>query len=148
MKPTVYLCGPITGCTFGQCTDWREYAVERLAEFGVRGLSPMRHKDYLLKETRIADAYPGEVLSSQRGIMTRDFWDSYRCDAVIANFDGAEKVSIGSVMEIAWAHAFRKPLAVVMSPDNVHNHSMIREAAGFVLPTLDEAIAVVGALFS
>jgi hypothetical protein len=56
------------------------------------------------------------------------------------NFLGSRRVSIGSVMEIAWADAWRKPIVVVMDKGQLHDHSMIREVAGFVCRDLDEAI--------
>ncbi|GAG68694.1 unnamed protein product [marine sediment metagenome] len=124
----VYLAGPISGCSYDGCTDWREYVMRALPD-GITGLSPMRSKQYLIGETTVADQYDAKVLSTQRGIFARDSWDCRRCDAILVNLLGAEKVSIGTVMEIAWAHAFNKPVVLVMEEeDNLHEHSMLREA--------------------
>ncbi len=49
-------------------------------------------------------------------------------------------------MEIAWADAARNPVVLAMESGNAHDHAMVREAAGFVVPTLDEALDVVVAL--
>ena len=43
----VYLAGPITGLTFEGCTDWRDYAIASLADNAIKGLSPMRAKEFL-----------------------------------------------------------------------------------------------------
>lgn len=67
---------------------------------------------------------------------------------ILVNFLGAKKVSIGSVMEITWADAWRKPIIIVMEKDNVHAHAMIKEVAGFIVSDLDEAIAIAIAVLS
>jgi hypothetical protein len=154
---TVYLAGPITGCSYEGCVDWREYAIKELAAVGITGLSPMRAKDYLQREKIIGDSYERTVLSSSRGIITRDRWDTTRCDIILANFLGAEQVSIGTVMEIAWADLARVPIIMAMEPTlpstrlplrpgNVHEHSMLREAAGFRVETLEDGLNVAKAI--
>jgi hypothetical protein len=35
--------------------------------------------------------------------MTRDRFDATRCDVLLVNLLGAERVSIGTMMEVAWA---------------------------------------------
>jgi len=108
----------------------------------------MRGKHYLAQEKSIADSYEETPLSCQKGITCRDRMDVMRCDMLFVNFLGAQRVSIGSVMEIAWADAWRKPIIIAMEKDNVHSHAILRETAGFIVPTLDEAIAVAIAVLS
>jgi hypothetical protein len=81
-----------------------------------------------------------------------------RADVLLVNLLGAERVSIGTVMEIAWADAVRVPVVLVMEPSaeentglvpskgNVHEHAMIRECVGFRVQTLDEGLNVVKAI--
>ncbi|MDX1607598.1 MAG: nucleoside 2-deoxyribosyltransferase [Candidatus Spechtbacterales bacterium] len=148
-KPLVYLAGPITGLGIDDATDWRNNAIEKLAKHNIDGLSPIRGKKYLLLEkTDIKDSYEDEVLGSQKGITTRDHFDVMRSDMILVNFTEAEKVSIGSVMEIAWAHAYRKPIVLAMQGGNPHDHAMVREVSGFTLSTLEEALEVIVAILS
>ena len=145
-KPKVYLAGPITGESWGTATDWRKYVIEQLSP-DIDGFSPLRAKNYLNEETNIADSYEAIVLSSQRGIFARDSYDCMNCDLILVNLLGASKVSIGTVMEIAWGWAFRKPIILVMEDDaNIHEHSMLREACPFRVRTLDEGIHITKAL--
>lgn len=103
----------------------------------------MRAKDYLKKEKIIEGAYEDLVMSCLRGVYTRDRFDSMRCDVLLVNFLGAKKVSIGTVMEIGWADSRKIPIICAIEPEgNPHDHPMIREAVGFRVPTVDEAIAV------
>jgi hypothetical protein len=171
MSKLVYLAGPITGLSYEGATDWREYARDHISNnittdcfnkamektytarvsTGIDVLSPMRAKRHLegIKNfTADGDKYKSfSVLSSNRGIMTRDRWDATRCDVLLVNLLGAKTVSVGTVMEMAWANQARTPIVCAIEPGgNVHEHGMLMEAIGFRVPTLDEAICVVKAL--
>lgn len=173
-RPRVYLAGPITGLSYGGATDWRIKAMNTLEVWGIDALSPMRAKTYLKDEKSIdgsADAYQRvHAISTPKGICTRDRNDTMRVDAVLMNLLGAEKVSIGSMIEIGWADAARVPLVVVMEPDreetvpvvvgpgfephrfetrkivNPHSHTMVNHLAGYIVPTLNEGLDIVKAL--
>ncbi|HYD07505.1 MAG TPA: nucleoside 2-deoxyribosyltransferase [Reyranella sp.] len=141
----VYLAGPITGLDYKGATDWRDEAITKLQP--IAGMSPMRGKDYLRNLASMPHksdelAAIGHVLSSSRGIMTRDRYDCTTCDVLLVNFLGAQRVSIGTVMEVAWADANRIPIVCAMEKGNVHEHGMVDEAIGFRVDTLDEAIRI------
>lgn len=141
-KPTIYLAGPITGLSYDGATDWREETI-RAFENEITCFSPLRAKTYLAGLKNIPDSgtiYSPFPLSSQRGIFCRDSFDVNRCDLLLVNLLGADRVSIGTVMEIAWAAQLRKPIVAAMEDNNIHNHAMIREAMPFIVPTLDDAL--------
>jgi nucleoside 2-deoxyribosyltransferase len=170
----VYLAGPISGLTYGKCTDWRQQVQEEFKTktiykpseslynsqvikekifnpYGfIKTLSPLRGKQYLEQrsnaEGKINDSYEEYPLSSAKGINARDHWDCFRCDLVLVNFLGAEKVSIGTCMEIAWAFAYKKPVILCMEEDNIHNHAMIRESSSFIVHSLEAGIEVLKAI--
>ena len=151
MSGIVYLAGPITGLAYGEAEDWRAYAKAVLAP-QIKAISPLRGEDYLASLGKLSGT--GEeythlgVLSLPRGVMTRDFFDANRCDVLLVNLLGATKVSIGTVMEIAWVFARQKPIVVAMEPDNVHRHMMIDQAIGYQIATLDEALDVVRSILA
>lgn len=141
----IYLAGPISGLTYDGAVDWRNTVKETLDDASkgqIQCLSPMRHKDYLLNESKIKDDYE-QILSSQRGITARDRFDATRCDLLFVNFLGAKKVSIGTVLEIAWADSQRIPIILVMEDENnPHEHSMVRELCPFRVNNLEEGIEI------
>lgn len=142
--PRIYLAGPITGLSYGNCTNWREYAREKLAAMHIEGVSPLRAKEYLANETSVGDCYSDKVLSTQKAIVTRDRNDVLVCDGVLANFTGAERVSAGTCIEFGWADAWRKPIVMVLPKgDKLHDHAMLREIAGTAVETLDEGLFVI-----
>ena len=150
-RPTVYLAGPIAGLSFKGCTDWRNYASEQLALAGIKGVSPMRAKDYLSHLTNISET--GEEyehlghFSTSRAVYTRDRFDCMRCDVLLINLVGAERVSIGTMFEAAWADSRGTPIVCAMEENgNLHSHMMLSEMIGFRVPTLDEALHCVKAI--
>jgi len=77
--------------------------------------------------------------------------DILRCDLVVANFIGAKRVSIGSVGEIFWADAYRKPILLIMEDDaaeNPHFHLFILELASWRFASLAEAARKVNIILS
>lgn len=154
--PTVYLAGPISGLKYDGATEWRDAAIADLAAAGIKGLSPMRAKEYLRDRYDAKGGFSAtceeyghlSCLSGPRGIMTRDRFDATRCDVLLVNLLGAERVSIGTMMELAWADLKRTPIVCAMETGNVHEHAMVNEAIGLRCATLDEALHVVKAILA
>ena len=146
---SVYLAGPITGLTYDEGQDWREIARKELADVGIEAYSPLRAKKHLRalgvldNAGRPDSAYLGlNPLSEPQGITTRDRFDCMGRDMVLANFLGATTVSIGTCIELGWADAARRPIVAVMEEDNIHRHAMVNTVAGFIVPTLEDALTV------
>lgn len=154
-SPRIYLAGAIKGCTYEGATSWRDLATTMLKDLGIGALSPMRAKGYLKGETTVGqdqitlkDSYADYPLSTNKAILCRDYRDCTTSDAVIMYLLGAERVSIGTVMEAAWSHAARVPLIVVIEKDgsNVHEHGLFLEVCNFRVSTIAEAIDVAAAV--
>ncbi|MHC4188392.1 MAG: hypothetical protein ACYSUB_01730 [Planctomycetota bacterium] len=148
MTPLIYLTGPIGGCSYGEATTWRGQVTAMLVGYNAKCLSPMRGKDYLAQETSIDDVEYETPLSCPKGVYTRDRWDSLRCDLMIANLLGSKKVSIGTMMEWAWADSQGTPIIMVMEEDNIHNHLLVRGGPGYRVDTLDEAVVLAKAILA
>lgn len=145
---TVYAAGPITGISYGVSTSWRTELQKLLPFNDVVIMSPLRSKTYLAGETEIKDHYD-QIMSTQRGITTRDRWDCMSCDAVVINLLGAGRVSIGTMIEVGWCDSRRIPIILVMEEEgNIHEHAMLRECSSFRVKTLAEAAHVISSLFN
>jgi len=123
----VYLAGPISGISFKESQDWRTEISRTLNVFNITPLSPLRGKKEILKnENEIKDSYDETMFGSKSCINISDYHDVKSSEALFVNLLGAERVSIGTVMEIAWAQEMRKPVVVIMEDDgNIHEHSML-----------------------
>ncbi len=151
-RPLVYLAGAIAGLPGDAAIDWRKTALSLLSDRDIDALNPMRAKDRLAGQGKISlnfhDYEKNGVFFTSRGIMTRDFNDVKRCDALLVNLLGLVKPSLGTIMELAWAYALQKPAVVAIeATGNPHdNHPMIHEAMPFRVETLDEAIDAVAVI--
>jgi len=143
----VYLAGPITGSSYGQVTSWREEVKAKLAEAGITGYSPMRGKAYLSKEDKIKDSYSDKTMSSIVGINVRDYNDCKTADAILVYFPPeTSKVSIGTVMEIAWGRAFQVPV-VIVDQSTLHDHGMLTYG-NIMASSLEEGIHAIKQLLN
>ncbi|WP_376710344.1 nucleoside 2-deoxyribosyltransferase [Pseudochrobactrum lubricantis] len=93
---TIYLCGPINGCTDEECKDWREL-VKTIWDGPT--LDPMRRD------------YRGREHESINQIVEFDKIDVINSDVILVNYD---KPSVGTSMEILYAWE-RGKLVVVVS---------------------------------
>jgi len=143
MKRYVYLCGPITGLTLQGASSWREKVKAALDSDKVETLDPLRGKDYLLGVGAIHSGEYPNPLSTAKGITRRDMYDTLRSDIVFSNLLGTERVSIGSVAELAWAYQAQKIVGLIMEDKNIHDHSFVREMATFVVSTIEEGVELV-----
>ena len=154
VKPTVYVAGPIAGCSWEETVEWRRRIEGELPECHI--LTPMRGKEFLatLSEMPLTSAQVDpktemteteEVVSSQHPIVVRDHWDVSRCDLLFVNLLPSlttGKASIGTCFELAWAWKYQKPAVVVMNDGNPNDHPFVREAAYAVVPTTARAIII------
>jgi nucleoside 2-deoxyribosyltransferase len=142
-KGRVYLAGPISGMTGGEAVIWRIAAKQLLAHYGVEALSPMRDVLALMGKGVVKKHGPGNhPLTTDRGIIARDRFDVYRADVILANLVGAKSVSIGTVMEVSWAHARGIPVVAAMEPGNIHEHGMLDAVVDFRTDDLQAALEV------
>lgn len=154
----VYLVGPITGCSYQGCTEWRDGVKAELqsVKHRVKGsesthphdavdlplyhvLTPMRGKEFLSNETEIkSTGYEG--IAADKAVYRRDSSDVDRCDILLCNLLGSKIASIGSVMEIARAEKAGKFIVTVMEEGNVHEHCFVKQASSLVFRDLDDAV--------
>lgn len=138
---TVYLCGPITGVSPKLAARWRNKVARALAG-KAHILDPTRDAPDPVRrsETPGTRGLTADRLLHGKRTVARDRMDVRRSDLVFACFLGAKEVSIGSVGEIFWADALGKQVIIVREDDNVHNHDMLNELAGWVFVDLADGI--------
>ena len=147
----IYLAGPVTGLSFDRAASWRYDFVRYFRAISGRldavFRNPLRGKEDVLNGVdRMEDVY-AHPLMTEHAIMESSYQDVINSDYVVANFLGAEKVSIGTVMEIGWAFDNRVPVILIMEKEgNVHDHSMIRMACAYRAESVMEAAKLLGHL--
>lgn len=122
---TIYLCGPINGCTDEECKDWREFVK---ADWGPQHcLDPMRRD------------YRGREAESVNEIVTLDKVDIANSDALLVNYD---KPSVGTSMEVYIAFTTGRLVVVVAAP-GANISPWLRYHSHAILPTFAAALAFI-----
>jgi nucleoside 2-deoxyribosyltransferase len=140
MKKKIYCVHPISGLTadavFTYYTDIRN----RLSgKYDV--MVPMTGKASLRCEKEFRhEGYQGNPLTTNHAIFERDRWMVTQSDVIYASLKGAtEKVSIGSMFELAWASLLGKYIVLVMDKESIHRHAFVLEAADVIFENEEEA---------
>ena len=121
--PTLYLCGPINGCTDEECRDWRAY---------VAGTWQGRCIDPMVRD------YRGREAEAFREIVELDKIDVANADIILVNYD---KPSVGTSMEILFAWQLGKRV-IVVCPEAAVISPWLRYHAHHIVHTFDDAMNV------
>lgn len=150
MAGTVYLSGPITGLGYQEARyGWRRDVQAALWGESITVLSPMRHEAHLAEMSTIDTHYPDHFFSKAKVIVEKDRLDIKRSDIMLVNVLGAQRVSIGTVSEIAMAYEQGKQTILVMEDSgNPHEHPFVTELVSLRLNNLDDAVAAIKSLLS
>lgn len=148
MKPLVYLAGPISDCTYGEANDWRRDVSFKLDSVGMCGISPLRCEP--LVGERYTTGSPDPCFGTARAIASKNFLDVQTCHITLCYLPLAankRRLSIGTLIELAWAHALRKPTILVTEDPFLIEHPVVQANASWVVPTLNDALEVIRGVY-
>ena len=140
---TVYLAGPITGCNDQEANGWRLTAFGRLYVHGIQGISPLRCEP--LHGERYEYTHPDPRFGTPKAIASKNFLDVQMCDMTLCYLTSAvneRRLSIGTILELGWAHALRKPTILVSDLPLLINHPVVIASSSWIVGTLDEALDI------
>jgi nucleoside 2-deoxyribosyltransferase len=136
----IYLARPISGKSYLEVSSYYNLFRGTLDVFGYEVLCPMTAKGFLRNEKKFkASGYKNPV-STNHAIVERDCWMVQQSDVVLVDFTGADEVSIGCVMELAWASLLGKHTVIILPQENVHRHAFVLEAADIIFEYDKEAL--------
>jgi nucleoside 2-deoxyribosyltransferase len=135
----IYCVHPISGLTYEQVTEYYIRVVRYLQSQGYTVFYPMVGKKELRCEKKYRAKDYRNPVSTNHAIVERDRWMVMQADIVYANFLNAKEISIGSCMELAWAHDHGKHTVLVMGEDNPHQHAFVIEAADIIFDNDEDA---------
>jgi len=136
----IYISRPISGCSYDDVVSWYEDTAKELRASGYDILMPMTGKKSLRTEIKFKSHGYGNPTSTNHAIFERDKWMTENCDIFITYLTSADIVSIGSMMELAWASLLGKHTIVIIGEENIHKHAFVLEAADIVLPDYESAM--------
>ncbi len=154
MKKTVYLAGPIMGCTKTEANDWRIEFAKQLAFSDIRGVSPLRCEPLIGERYSLGHQCP--KFGTAKAIGSKNVFDVRSCDLTLAYLPLRGEVmtiaerewrdtlqSYGTMGELGGAHFLGKPTILVSDDPYVLAHPVLTAFAGWSLPTLDDALEVI-----
>jgi len=129
----------MTGYNFHTVGCWRQELKRYIPEEApIKFFSPLRGERQYLGDFAVIPT--GVSNDRDRTVMIRDHWDTVHADAVVVKLTDATRVSIGTVMEIAWAYDRGVPIIFIMDATGCpHDHPMIRAARSFRVDTVKQA---------
>lgn len=136
----IYLAGPISGKSYDEVCNRLANTSLRLKLMGYEVQNPMTGKGQLRTEKEFVARDYRHPVATNHAIIERDRWMVKRSDVVFVNLMEAEEKSIGSIMELAWAHDNGVHTVVAMPETGPHNHAFIIEAADILFHDAEEAI--------
>ncbi len=142
----IYLAGPIAGCNKSEANDWRKFVCEKLPN-GIIGVSPLRCEPLIGKRYKLA--YDDPRFGTPKAIAAKNWFDSNRCDMVLAYLPkeiSVRRPSYGTVIEIGWAIGMRKPLILVTDDPQVRDHPLIAANVPWVFPDFEPALETIAGL--
>ncbi len=137
MKQLVYLSGPMGNCTFDEMNGWRAEAAAKLDSPTLKCILPTR-----------SFTAEGPPVETDKWINRRDYFDCVRARCLLVNFKGMKDLSIGTIMEIAWAYQKQIHIVCITEPGGPQKHPMLADSITHEVNTLDEGIAAVKELLS
>ena len=139
-KLSIYLAGPITGQTGEGVVSRYEEKIAILSDFGYVVYHPMLGKMSLRTEAEFKSGGYDHPIANDHAIFERDHWMVSLVDVVLADLStSGGRISIGTMMELAWASHLGKHVVLVMPHGNIHDHAFVRQAATIRFGDLEEA---------
>lgn len=139
----IYLAGPMTGLSWEKTLAWREHVEVELGR-DWKILSPARPQQDQ-DRTKVLKLQTQEnnelnLWDTATGVVASDTFLIDQSDWVLANFLGAEKISVGTVWELGYAYHARKKIIVLMSKEDIHNHPFTRRGVDMFTDDIEQVI--------
>lgn len=150
MSKSIYLAGPMTGMQVADSRDgWRARARATFEPLGVECLNPVRGwsclPDHHIMQARGEDEAGFKMVEGKLHFV-RDVHDIRRASALLVNTHGADRVSLGTVSEMAMAYILGKPIIAILDP--WHVHLFTEQEASVICNTEEEAVECLRSLLN
>lgn len=89
--------------------------------------------------------YPDPKFGTSRAIGSKNMYDVRTCDLTFAYLPtptNGRSHSLGTVVEIGWAHGQNKPVIIVSDDPFIKSHPVLNTCSGWMLDNLDDGIEV------
>ena len=135
----IYCAHPINGLSYDEVLSYYTETSNLLKSHGYDVLCPMTGKEALRNEVSLKAEGYGFPISTNNAILGRDHWMVLQSDIVYLNLIGCKSISIGCMMELAFAFTHHKHTVLAMEKDNIHRHAFVLGSSNIIYETTKEA---------
>jgi len=144
----LYLAGSISGKTKEEVEGYFHNYSTLFRKMGYQVFSPMSGRGELRVNSTYEPLGYDNPIATDHAIVTRDRWMVGQGDILFCNLLESKRVSIGSMMELAWARELGKHVVLVMETGNIHEHAFVMECANIRFTFMQPAVAYLKELIS
>lgn len=141
-KLKIYCAGGISGLTQEDVLSRYEKLREDLSD-NFTLIIPMVQKNLMRNKIEHKSQNKStSPITENKSIVRRDRWNVSQADILLVDLTmSSERISIGSVSEMAWGYDDCKNIIVIMPQGNIHRHAFVLEMASIVFESYEEALA-------
>lgn len=135
----VYLAGPIAGLTDNEARNWRDIVSERLAQHGIKGISPLRCEPPAIGKfddaNKLNKAFCSEILA-------KNTFDVKNTDLTLAYLPVPKnnRHSYGTMWEVGATRILGKPVILVTDDPILQTHPLFGGTVDWVFTDMNDAV--------
>ena len=131
---TIYLAGPISGCTYNEATEWRRYCIDNLKD-KYKVISPIdvRHNYFGKDKLTFTSAELNETADT---IFHKDIMYVEVADIILLYID---KPSYGTGFELGYAYSLGKQIVTVIG-EGIEGHPFVEVPSSITFGELKPAV--------
>jgi nucleoside 2-deoxyribosyltransferase len=147
----VYLAGPIENKTVEEANGWRDEITTNLEGRGILCINPLRCEPVV--DGVYSGNYSDPRFGTPHAIWGKNKYDIDHSDLVLAHFPPQHgqvwqksPVSIGTMIEMGYAHAYGIPIITWTQDPRVAAHPIVYSMSGWILDNMNDVLAVIKGL--
>jgi hypothetical protein len=136
----LYLAGLMEESVLDKCIAWRKKIVDHYSNW--KGSGKMYGDLCFLDPCNGEIKKDGFVPLPKKAIFDKDYICVRNCDLLIANLNtfGIKRWPIGTIMEVAWAKPFHKPVIMITSDLAVKEHPFPESIVSWYFKSVDDML--------
>lgn len=139
----VYLAGIIQGSVIDECIKWRRTVVDHYNNWKGSGIpyNDLYFIDPCNGEKDISDDGMTSNIPT-KVILDKDYSAIKKCDLFIANMNkfGVDRPPIGTIMEVAFAYEFHKPIIMITDETVYYKHPFVSNMVSWYFKSVEQML--------
>lgn len=139
---SVYIAHPVSGMTFEEAFNFFSKMNKTISDMGFKVFDPVSIYSNKM-ENKTAICRPHGIDSNiicDHALFERCKWMVDKSDIIFMDLTGSIKISIGCIMELAWASKNGCHTIVCVEEESVYQHAFVKESADVIFDRVEMAL--------